>query len=65
MHVARGYFSVFDKDAARYLILMEDLHLRTDNMRVGNCAKGLIDQIFDQDGKIIKTEIGTSVCAFE
>jgi hypothetical protein len=65
MHIATGYFSVFDKDAARYLILMEDLHNRTDNMHVGNCAIGLIDQVLDNDGKVIKSEIGTSVCAFE
>lgn len=43
MKLAKGYFSVFDKDAARYFILMEDLHSKSDNMKVGNISKGLLD----------------------
>jgi hypothetical protein len=44
---------------------MEDLNTKGDNMRVGNIAKGLIDQEVDNDGKIIKSELGTSLIAFE
>jgi len=65
LRIAKGYFSVFDKDASRYLILMEDLNLRSPYMATGNLAKGLLDCVKDSEGKIIKSEIGTSLAAFE
>lgn len=63
--IAMSYFAVFDKDASRYLILLEDLTLRSENMQTGNLTRGLIDQELNENGKIIKSEIGIGVIAFE
>ena len=53
--IAMSYFAVFDKDASRYLILLEDLTLRSENMQTGNLTRGLVDQELNENGKIIKS----------